>query len=196
MKEVKVYYHGDLKEIIKAQGNLDESGNVLEGLGHIGGKAKSVCIDLYCAEDITIEAGEFAYINLGVSMKLPEGYLGKIVPRSSLFSKTGLIQTNHVGIIDSTYSSKEDIWKLPVFNLLTQQDIKDTFKQFVNKVVDLEGKIKTADFVEQLEFRKVEIKKGTRVAQFEIVKVMEDFKFVESDLEGEVARSGFGSTGV
>ena len=196
MKEGKIYYHGDLKEIIKAQGNLDESGNVFEGLGHIGGKAKSVCIDLYCAEDITIEAGEFAYINLGVSMKLPEGYLGKIVPRSSLFSKTGLIQTNHVGIIDTNYSSKEDIWKLPVFNLLTQQDIKDTFKHFENKVVDLEGKIKTADFVEQLEFRKVEIKKGTRVAQFEIVKVMEDFKFVESDLEGEVARNGFGSTGV
>ena len=45
-----------------------------KGLGHIGGKSKSVCIDLYCAENIIIEAGEFAYINLGVSMKLPEGY--------------------------------------------------------------------------------------------------------------------------
>ena len=192
MKEVKIYYHGDLKEIIKAQGNLDESGNVLEGLGHIGGKAKSVCIDLYCAEDITIEAGEFAYINLGVSMKLPEGYLGKIVPRSSLFSKTGLIQTNHVGIIDTNYSSKEDVWKLPVFNLLTQQDIKDSIKQLINKVLEKGGQVETADFIDELQFRKVEIKKGNRVCQMQIIKVMDDFKFVESDLEGEVARKGFG----
>ena len=42
LKEIKVFYHGDLKEIIKSKGNLDENGNILEGLGHIGGKSKSV----------------------------------------------------------------------------------------------------------------------------------------------------------
>ena len=41
LKEIKVFYHGDLKEIIKSKGNLDENGNILEGLGHIGGKSKS-----------------------------------------------------------------------------------------------------------------------------------------------------------
>jgi dUTPase len=192
MKEVKIYYHGDLKEVIKAQGNLDENGNILESLNHIGGKNKSVFIDLYCAEDITIEAGEFAYINLGVSIKLPEGYFAGIVPRSGLFSKTGLIQTNSFGVIDTNYSSKKDMWKMPVFNLITKNDIKDVLKQFVNKVIDLKGEVKTDEFVNELEFRKVEIKKGTRVCQMQITKVMDDFKFVESDLEGEVERKGFG----
>ena len=73
LKEIKVFYHGYLKEIIKSKGNLDENGNILEGLGHIGGKSKSVCIDLYCAEDIIIEAGEFAYINLGEAWNFLKG---------------------------------------------------------------------------------------------------------------------------
>jgi len=197
MKEIKIYYHGNLKEIIKSKNNLDENGNVMEGLGHIGGKNKSVCVDLYCAKDIVIGAGEFAYINLGVSMKLPKGYKADIVPRSGTFGKYNLIQTNSDGRVDTNYSSKSDLWKMPVHNVLTQTDIKDILKQFINKVIDLQGEITSTDFIDSLDFREVTIKAGERVCQMEIYEVMDDFKFVEDNLEGEEARKGFGNgTGV
>jgi dUTPase len=198
MKEIKIYYHGDLQEIIKSKGNLDENGNVMEGLGHIGGKGKSVCVDLYCAEDIVIEAGEFAYINLGVSMKLPEGFKADIVARSGTFGKYGIIQTNCDGRIDTNYSSKKDVWKMPVFNLLTQSDIRNFMKEvfikgFNTKWDDENGKESFIKIIDEIEFRKVEIKAGERVAQFEIYEVMGDYTFVKDNLDGEVERNGFGN---
>ena len=48
-------------------------------------------------------------------MKLPEGYEAHIVPRSSTFKNYGLLQTNSVGIIDGSYCSHDDVWKMPVF---------------------------------------------------------------------------------
>lgn len=67
-------------------------------------------IDLKAAETVTMKAGEFRKISLGVSMKLPEGYEAHIVPRSSTFRKWGIIQVNCVGIIDNSYCGDDDIW--------------------------------------------------------------------------------------
>ena len=36
-------------------------------------------------------------------MELPKGYEAHIVPRSSTFKNFGIIQTNHMGIIDASY---------------------------------------------------------------------------------------------
>ena len=47
-------------------------------------------------------------------MKLPDGYEAHIVPRSSTFKKWGLIQTNHMGVIDNSYSGNNDQWHMPV----------------------------------------------------------------------------------
>lgn len=71
-------------------------------------------IDLRAAEDVILKKGEFKIIALGVSMKLPEGYEAHIVPRSSTFKKWGIIQTNHMGVIDNSYSGNNDIWCMPV----------------------------------------------------------------------------------
>lgn len=71
-------------------------------------------IDLRSAEDINLEAGDFAIIKLGVGMKLPEGYEAHVVPRSSTYKKWGIIQTNSVGIIDNSYSGDNDQWMMPV----------------------------------------------------------------------------------
>lgn len=38
----------------------------------------------------------------GIAMEIPVGYVGLIYPRSSIF-KTGLVLSNHVGVIDSGY---------------------------------------------------------------------------------------------
>lgn len=80
-------------------------------------------IDLRAAEDVTLKAGEKAIISLGVSMKLPDGYEAHIVPRSSTFKKWGIIQTNHMGVIDNSYSGNNDIWGMPVY-AMTDTEIK------------------------------------------------------------------------
>lgn len=72
-------------------------------------------IDLRAAEDITMSQGEFKLIPLGVGMILPEGYEAHIVPRSSTFKTWGIIQTNHMGVIDNSYSGDNDQWKFPAY---------------------------------------------------------------------------------
>lgn len=74
-------------------------------------------IDLRAAETVSLKAGEFKLISLGVSMKLPEGYEAHIVPRSSTFKNFKIIQTNHQGVIDNSYSGTNDVWKFPAYAL-------------------------------------------------------------------------------
>ena len=72
-------------------------------------------IDLRAAERVELQAGQFYLISLGVSMKLPDGYEAHIAPRSSSFSKWGILQVNSVGVVDNSYSGTNDIWKMPVY---------------------------------------------------------------------------------
>ena len=70
-------------------------------------------IDLRVAEDVSMKAGEFKLISLGVSIQLPDGYEALIVPRSSTFKNWGVLQTNHCGVIDNSYCGDNDIWMFP-----------------------------------------------------------------------------------
>lgn len=70
-------------------------------------------LDLRAAETAEMKAGEFKIISLGVSMKLPEGYEAHVVPRSSTFSKWGVLQVNGIGVIDNSYCGENDIWRFP-----------------------------------------------------------------------------------
>lgn len=79
--------------------------------------AKGDWIDLRAAETVSLKAGEFGLINLGIGMKLPDGYEAHIVPRSSTYKKYGVIQTNHMGVVDNSYSGDEDQWKFPAYAL-------------------------------------------------------------------------------
>lgn len=72
-------------------------------------------IDLRAAETVTLKAGEYKVISLGVSMKLPDHWEAHLVPRSSTFKKWGIIQTNHMGVIDNSYSGDGDVWGMPVY---------------------------------------------------------------------------------
>lgn len=78
-------------------------------------EGKSDWFDLRAAETITLKAGDFALIPLGVGMILPEGYEANIVPRSSTFKNYGIIQTNHYGVIDNSYSGDNDQWRFPAY---------------------------------------------------------------------------------
>lgn len=72
-------------------------------------------IDLRASVGGSFKAGDFALIDLGVSMRLPDGYEAHIVPRSSTFKNWGIIQTNSIGIVDNSYSGTNDVWKMPCF---------------------------------------------------------------------------------
>ena len=67
-------------------------------------------IDLRSAEDITMKAGEYKMIPLGVAMELPSGYEALVAPRSSTFRKYGILLANSVGIIDEAYKGDNDEW--------------------------------------------------------------------------------------
>lgn len=101
----------------------------IDKLEYIGGK--SDWIDLRASEEVTLKKGEFALISLGVGMKLPEGYEAHVVPRSSTFKNFGIIQTNHMGVIDGSYCGDNDMWRMPVLAVRdTQIHVNDRICQF------------------------------------------------------------------
>ena len=85
----------------------------IEKLDYIDGK--SDWIDLRASEQVTLKAGEFKLIPLGVAMQLPEGYEAHLLPRSSTFKTWGIIQTNSMGIVDGSYCGDNDMWRMPVY---------------------------------------------------------------------------------
>lgn len=105
----------------------------IEKLDAVDGKIKdkSDWIDLRSAENVTLSKGEFRLIRLGVAMKLPDGFEAHIVPRSSTFKNFGIIQTNHQGVIDNSYSGDHDEWMMPVYAVReTEIHINDRICQF------------------------------------------------------------------
>ena len=71
-------------------------------------------IDLRAAEDITLKAGQFYQIPLGVAMELPEGYEAWLTSRSSMCKKFGIVHCDDLGVIDNSYKGDNDQWFLPV----------------------------------------------------------------------------------
>ena len=65
-------------------------------------------------ERVRMVSFDSTLLPLGIAMQLPKGYEAYLVVRSSSFKKWGIVQTNSMGIIDNTYSSEKDEWKLPV----------------------------------------------------------------------------------
>lgn len=72
-------------------------------------------IDLRASIGGFFRRGDFALIDLGISMRLPDGYEAHIAPRSSTFKNWGIIQTNSFGVIDNSYSGTNDVWKMPCY---------------------------------------------------------------------------------
>ena len=63
-------------------------------------EGKSDWIDLRAAEDVEFKKGD---------------YQAHVVPRSSTFKNYGLIQTNHMGVIDQSYCGDDDWWYVPMY---------------------------------------------------------------------------------
>ena len=62
------------------------------------------CADIYASQDMTIPAHSLSNkVPTGLRIALPEGWVAKIAPRSSIGAKTGLRLSNSIGIIDADY---------------------------------------------------------------------------------------------
>ena len=61
--------------------------------------------DLYACldEPVTVQPGETVFIPTGLSMEIPDGFVGLIYARSGLACKRDLAPANKVGVIDSDY---------------------------------------------------------------------------------------------
>ena len=122
------------EKVIKIEYHSDE----IERLKYIDGK--SDWIDLRAAERVELKAGDFKLISLGVSMRIPEGYEAHLAPRSSTFKTWGIIQTNSVGVVDFSYNSHYDVWKMPVYATRdTVIEVNDRICQF--RIVENQPKI-------------------------------------------------------
>ncbi len=101
----------------------------IKRLEYIDGK--SDWIDLRSAEHVVMKKGEFRLIHLGVAMRLPEGYEAHILPRSSTYKNFGIIQSNHMGVVDESYAGPNDWWYMPAIALRdTEIKVNDRICQF------------------------------------------------------------------
>lgn len=57
--------------------------------------------DLFSTEKLMIHPGERATVSTGIAIEIPEGFYGRIAPRSGLASKHGLDVL--AGVVDSSY---------------------------------------------------------------------------------------------
>ena len=135
-------------------------------------------IDVYSNADIFVPVGERAMIPLGFALELPQGWEGHLAPRSSTFKSWGIIQTNHVGVVDDTYIGDNDHWHMPVYCLTANCKVNE------NEIPTVDGR------------QGVWIRKGDKIGQFRIMEVMPEIEFDEVESFGNADRGGFGTTGV
>lgn len=114
-----------MSETIKVRYLSDE----IEKLDYVAGK--SDWIDLRAAETVKLKKGEFKLIPLGVAMQFPVGYEAYVIPRSSTFKNFGVIQANHMGLIDESYCGVNDQWYFPAIAMRdTVIHVNDRICQF------------------------------------------------------------------
>lgn len=65
------------------------------------GSSHAAGLDLYSIEDLTIEPKQRYLAHTGLAVAIPEGYYGRIAPRSGLALRTGLDVLS--GVIDADY---------------------------------------------------------------------------------------------
>lgn len=65
------------------------------------GSAAAAGLDLFASVDVTLAPGEHQAVPTGVAVAIPEGYYGRVAPRSGLAFKHAL--DTLAGVIDSDY---------------------------------------------------------------------------------------------
>jgi len=76
-----------------------EPGAELPAQAHAGDAG----LDLCSTVDVEVLPGERARVPTGLSVAIPEGHAGLVLPRSGLASRHGLTMSNAPGLIDAGY---------------------------------------------------------------------------------------------
>ena len=157
-------------------------------------------IDVYSDRDYILKKGQYVLINLGFSMKLPEGYEAHLAPRSSTYKNFGIIMTNSIGIIDESYCGDNDIWRMPVKCLSPKLIIDDNQINEDNLLPDEKYYSSKEEFLDILHRTRVidngvYIPRFSKIAQFRLVEKMPKLELLEVTSLGTKDRGGFGSTG-
>jgi dUTP pyrophosphatase len=76
--------------------------------------------DLRSVERVDLAAGARALVRTGISVAIPEGYAGLVLPRSGLAVRHGISLVNTPGLIDSGYRGEIQV---PLIN----HDREETF---------------------------------------------------------------------
>lgn len=139
-------------------------------------------LDLCATEDVTLMPQEWQMVGSGVSMAIPKGFVGLVVPRSGLGCK-GLVLKNGIGVIDSGYRGEIG---LTLFNnnpMHWWDRFMDLFFPAPHRGKEPKGTI--------------HVSKGDRVAQLLIVPVAQaSLVHVDKLDETERQDGSFGSSGV
>jgi dUTP pyrophosphatase len=77
-------------------------------------------LDLYAVEDAVLAPGQRASVGTGVSVEIPPGHAGLVLPRSGLAHRHGIALVNAPGLIDSGYRGELRV-------LLLNTDPRETF---------------------------------------------------------------------
>ena len=121
--------HDEQRSPEKAVLQIKYHSDKIDRIEYIG--KKSDWIDLRSAETVEMKKGDFRYLDLGISVRLPKGYEMLIAPRSSAFKNFGILQPNSPAVIDESYSSDEDVLRLPVLAMRdTVIHVNDRICQF------------------------------------------------------------------
>ena len=132
-------------------------------------KAGDAGMDMVAISADISKDGLFIEYGTGIAVEIPEGYVGLLFPRSSL-SKTTMVLSNHVGVIDSGYRG----------------EIKFRFKD-LNMQQEFDGQWYGDETVYEV---------GNKIGQLVILPYPQ-IELVETDElnESERGEGGFGSSG-
>ena len=131
--------------------------------------------DLFSTEYTTLEPFQRKLVSTGINMEIPQGFYGRIAPRSGLACKKGIDVM--AGVIDSGYRGEI---KVLLINL--------NFEGYNLQPNAFEAMFGSAN--------KTEIKPGDRIAQLVIEKCHTvEWKAMETLEESQRGEGGFGSSG-
>jgi len=138
--------------------------------------------DLYATEDYILQPLERKLFKTGLAISIPEGYYGRIAPRSGMAYKSGIDVL--AGVIDSTYRNDVGIILINLNAYNSQSRDQSIFERL------------SAQMTEQVFASPYTVKYGDRIAQL-IIEKYHDAEFIEvTNLDTTVRNlNGFGSTG-
>ena len=104
-------------------------------------------MDIFSAEEKTIESGKWALVKAGFSMELPTGFEAQVRSKSGLSLKSGIIVLNSPGTIDENYRGEVGVILMNV----SQNDYKVEKNQKIAQMVITRVPITELEEVEVLD---------------------------------------------